>query len=130
MNQLGIPVKVSFEEVGRKRTLGAAIALCADAAGLDPKVIQSDLHWDKAQWSRWESGAEGVIWPKLESLMDRCGNDAPLLWMTQQRGYDLHSLRKVETETERRLRLSDEALQTERAKNKILLEALSGRMAA
>lgn len=130
MNQLGIPVKVSFEEVGRKRTLGAAIALCADAAGLDPKVIQSDLHWDKAQWSRWESGAEGVIWPKLESLMDRCGNDAPLLWMTQQRGYDLHSLRKVETETERRLRHSDEALQTERAKNKILLEALSGRMAA
>lgn len=130
MSQLGIPVKVSLEELGRKKTLGAAIALCADAAGLDPKAIQADLHWDKAQWSRWESGAEGVIWPKLESLMDRCGNDAPLLWMTQQRGYDLHSLRKVETETERRLRESDEALQRERAKNKVLIEALSGRVIA
>jgi hypothetical protein len=129
MIQLGIPVKVSLEEVGRKRTLGAAIALCADAAGLDPKEIQSDLRLDKAQWSRWESGAEGVIWPKLQSLMDRCGNDAPLLWMIEQRGYDLHSLRKVETDTERRLRVSDEALQAERAKNKVLLEALSGRAA-
>lgn len=33
--------------------------------------------------------------------MDLCGNDAPVMWMLHQRGYDLHSLRKLESETER-----------------------------
>lgn len=56
---------------------------------------------DKAQFSRWQSGAEGVVWPKFERLMDACGNDAPLLWMAYQRGYDLHSFRLRESETER-----------------------------
>jgi|GEM_PF-2749195 len=56
---------------------------------------------------------EGVIWPKLSALMDVCGNDAPLHWMLHQRGYDLHSIRKLETETERenrRLREENAAL--------------------
>lgn len=38
--------------------------------------------------------------------MDACGNDAPLLWMLHARGYDLSSLRRRETETERRLRMA------------------------
>jgi len=45
--------------------------------------------------------------------MDVCGNDAPLLWMLSQRGYDLHSVRKLESETERqnrRLREENAAL--------------------
>ena len=37
--------------------------------------------------------------------MDRCGNDAPVLWMLGDRGYDLHSVRRLETETERENRL-------------------------
>lgn len=64
-----------------------------------------ELGVDKAQFSRWQSGSEGVVWPKLEKLMDVCGNDAPLLWMAYQRGFDLHSLRQRETETERQNRL-------------------------
>ena len=38
-------------------------------------------------------------------LMDVCGNDAPLLWMLHQRGYDLYSLRKLESETQKQNRL-------------------------
>jgi len=45
------------------------------------------------------------MWPKLVALMDACGNDAPLLWMLHARGYDLHSVRKLETETEAQNRL-------------------------
>lgn len=40
--------------------------------------------------------------------MDACGNDTPVLWMLHQRGYDLHSVRRRETELERRLRLAEE----------------------
>lgn len=102
--QLSLPVAVEPLEVMRKRTLGGALELCVEVAGLEPKQLQSDLKLDKAQWSRWLSGAEGVNWPKLEAVMDRCGNDAPLLWMVHQRGWDLHSLRRIESETERQCR--------------------------
>lgn len=109
-SQIALPVEVRPEEVARKQSLGNAIELCAELAGFSlDKELQQTLAVDKAQFSRWLSGTEGVIWPKLEKLMDQCGNDAPILWMLYQRGYDLHSLRKRETETERLLREEREA---------------------
>lgn len=110
MTQLGIPTDITPQEVLREQTLGGSIGLCAKAAGLAPKEVQDALKTDKAQWSRWESGAEGIVWPKFSALMDVCGNDAPLLWMLSQRGYDLASLRKRETETERELRQAREEI--------------------
>jgi len=111
MNQLAIPASVRPEEVARKQSLGGAIELCAELGGyaLD-KTLQQELGVDKAQFSRWQSGTEGVLWPKFERLMDECGNDAPVLWMVHQRGYDLYSLHKRETETERELREAREEI--------------------
>ena len=110
MNQLGFPSSVTIQEIARKKSLGDAIGLCIEAAGLEPKQVTDKLKMDKAQWSRWQSGQEGVIWPKLESVMDLCGNDAPLLWMNMARGYDLSSLRRCETELERKLREANEKI--------------------
>lgn len=123
--QLGIPVEVTPQQIAMEKSLGAAIELCAKAAGLEPKQVMDALKvdgkpLDKAQWSRWTSGQEGVVWPKFVALMDRCGNDAPLLWMLHTRGYDLHSLRHRETETERRLRLAEEE---NRALRRVLMGA-------
>jgi len=104
--QISLPVDVRPEEVVRKQTLGSAIELCAELGGFSlDKTLQQELEVDKAQFSRWQSGAEGIVWPKFVRLMDACGNDAPLLWMLHQRGYDLHTLRRRETETERENRL-------------------------
>jgi len=110
VNQLGFPSEITAQEVARETSLGGAIALCAKAAGLEPKEIQAKLKTDKAQWSRWESGQEGVVWPKFVALMDACGNDAPLLWMLHARGYDITSLRRKETELEARLREATERI--------------------
>lgn len=106
VNQLAIPVQVRPEEVMRKQSLGSAIELCAELGGfaLD-KTLQQELRVDKAQFSRWQSGTEGVQWSKFTELMDRCGNDAPVLWMLHQRGYDLYSVRRQETQTEKENRL-------------------------
>lgn len=106
MNQLSLPVEIRPEEVMRKQSLGGAIELCAELGGfaLD-KALQQELGVDKAQFSRWQSGTEGIQWPKFTQLMDRCGNDAPVLWMLHQRGYDLHTVRRRESETERENRL-------------------------
>lgn len=104
--QLALSVEVRPEEVAREKTLGGAIELCAKLQGFQlDKELSSALKVDKAQFSRWHSGTEGIHWPKLTSLMDACGNDAPLLWMLHDRGYDLHSLRRKESETERENRL-------------------------
>jgi plasmid maintenance system antidote protein VapI len=106
MNQLALPVEIRPEEVARKASLGNAIELCAELAGFSlDKELQQEIGADKAQFSRWLSGQEGIVWPKFVKLMDVCGNDAPLFWMLHQRGYDLHSVRKSESETEKTNRL-------------------------
>lgn len=119
MGQVAFPVQVSPVEVMRERSLGGAITLCAKAAGYEGKQVQQELKFDKSQWSRWESGQEGIVWPKLVQVMDFCGNDAPLLWMLHARGYDLASLRRRETELEQRLRIAEETIARERAEREI-----------
>lgn len=104
MHQVAMPVDVSPTEIMRKPSLGSAIDLCLEVAGLEPKQLQADLKLDKAQFSRWQSGQEGVNWPKFSAVMDRCGNNVPVLWMAHARGYDLNAMRPVETELERRNR--------------------------
>lgn len=105
MHQVALPVEVSPAEVMRKPSLGAALDLCLELGGFEPKQVQHALKLDKAQFSRWQSGQEGVNWPKLVAVMDHCGNDAPLLWMNHARGYDLGAMRKVESELERENRV-------------------------
>jgi hypothetical protein len=134
VSQLAFPSEVTPQEVAREQSLGGAIDLCAKAAGLTPKQVQDELRSDKAQFSRWTGGQEGIVWPKLVQLMDVCGNDAPLLWMLHARGYDLASLRRRESETERALRTARETierLETERAvERRLLADVLAGRAAA
>ena len=105
---MSLPVEVPHAELVRKPTLGGAIKLCHELAGLEPKELLHAMRADKGQLSRWESGQEGVCWPKLQALMDACGNHAPVLWQLHQCGYDLGSLRRQESELERRLRLCEE----------------------
>ena len=104
--QISLPVVIDLDAITRKKTLGAAIELCAELGGyaLD-KQLAAEMGADKSQFSRWLSGEEGVKWPKLAHLQDVCGNDVPTLWMMHNRGWDLHSFRKQESETERQNRL-------------------------
>lgn len=115
MHQVAIPVPVAPHEVMRKSTLGGAIDLCLEVGGKEPKEVQGSLRLDKAQFSRWQSGQEGILWPRLKLVMDHCGNDAPLLWLNHDRGYDLTAMRKVENALERenrQLREQNDALLT------------------
>lgn len=122
--QIALPVPVNGDEIARKQSLGAAIELCAELAGYElDKELQQELGVDKGQFSRWKSESEGIVWPKLRKLMDACGNDAPVRWMLYQLGYDLSSLRKRESETERQLREEREA-HAETAKRLQYLESL------
>jgi hypothetical protein len=130
VNQLGFPSEVTPQEVAREQSLGGAINLCAKAAGLTPKEVQDALKADRAQFSRWTDDKEGILWTKLSALMDLCGNDSPLFWMIHARGYDLSSLRRQESETEKALRITKEENEALRAANRVLVEAMHGRVPA
>jgi hypothetical protein len=126
VNQLGFPSEVTIQEITREKSLGDAIGLCIKAAGFEPKQVTDDLKMDKAQWSRWQSGQEGVMWPKLLAVMDKCGNDAPLLWMNHARGYDLSAMLRRETDLERQLREAQEHIARLQLDKRVLTEALRG----
>ena len=131
MDQLSFPSVVTQQEIAREKTLGGAIGLCVKAVGYEGKEVMDALRvngkpLDKGQWSRWESGGEGVVWPKLTALMDYCGNDAPLLWMLQQRGYDLSSLRKLETEWQRKEREQRERAERAEQALALVMTAMKG----
>lgn len=132
MNQLSFPSVVTADEIKREATLGGAIGLCAKVASLEPKEVQALIKADKAQWSRWESGGEGIVWHKFEALMDACGNDAPLLWMLHRRGYDLSSVRRQETEWQAKLRIANETIERMKAERnteiRLLSEMMHGRV--
>jgi len=119
VSQLFIPIEVTPQEVSREHSLGGAISLCAKAAGLTPKEVQDALKADRAQFSRWTDDKEGITWSKLNGLMDACGNDAPLFWMIQARGFDLTSLRRTESETEKSLRLANEEITRLKAEREV-----------
>jgi hypothetical protein len=109
-----LSVEVPLEEVMRKPTLGRAIEYCAELAGysydkeLERALAERGVKIDNTQLTRWKQGAEGIKWEKFSGLMDVCGNDAPLLWMNHRRGWDLHAMRRRETELEQELRLARE----------------------
>jgi hypothetical protein len=114
-SQLCIPFAVTPEEVAREKSLGGAITLCAKVAGFDlDKELQLKLGVDKGQFSRWQNGQEGIVYPKLRKLMDTCGNVAPLLWMNYDCGFDLYAMRMRESEHERETRRLREELDAER----------------
>lgn len=115
----------SIDEISSKLSWASSIELCAECAGFDlDKQASSIAGMDKARWSRIKAGQEGIKPDQLLGFMDSCGNDAPLLWLLSQRGYDLHSIRKCETETEKLLRTTSEELVRERNERRVLEDAL------
>lgn len=120
--------------IARQPSMGAAIRLCQSLSGLDDKHFTGPggVVKDLAQWSRITSPTAAHNFPheKFNVFMDLAGNEAPLLWLLQSRGYDLNSLRLRETETEKALRIAKEQLAASELKNRVLVEALHGRVTA
>lgn len=95
------PQPVDIEVVRRQPTLTAAIKLCISLGGFDAdKQVYMALNIDAGHWSRIMRGEAHFPTNKLDELMDLCGNESPLIWLTDRRGYEL---KPKLSETERRL---------------------------
>jgi hypothetical protein len=123
---------VDADLIARQPSMSKALALCQTLSGLSDQQFTGDggIVKDTAQWSRiMGAGQHNFPHDKLNMFMDKAGNEAPMLWLLHSRGYDITCLRRLETETEKELRLAREALAREREKNRILVDAINGRTA-
>lgn len=115
-HQLEMPVAqpmqvVDFALVAKQSSMSKALALCQTLSGLDDAQFYgtNGIVKDQTQWSRI-MGPSKHNFPhdKLNVFMDIAGNEVPLYWLAYSRGYDLHSMHKRESETERENRLLKE----------------------
>lgn len=119
-------VDVPLELVVKQPTFAGAIALCVQLSGLEDKEVYLALEIDAGHWSRIMKGDAHFPVNKLNDLMNMCGNEAPLMWLANSRGYGLVILK---TESERRAEAAERALAEERSKVKLLTDLLQGKAA-
>lgn len=107
--------------VFKQPSLLAAVKYCISCSGIDDdKQIYMTLAIDPGHWSRILKGDAHFPLNKLGALMDFCGNEAPLIWLADVRGYELQ---KKESEIE--LELKRERKAREEAENRAaILEEL------
>lgn len=112
---------------GRTGFLSGRFFLPAPDRQLASSALTDDcksLGIDPAHWSRVKVGQAHFPQERLEKLMDVCGNEVPLRWLSLRRGYELTPML---TEMERRLLVEKAEKDRLAAENKILREMLTGR---
>lgn len=122
MDQFELPVKppmmdVDLSVIDAQPTLTSAIVLCQSLAGLQDKELAGEggIVKHTEQWSKIKGGSGFFPQDRFLTYMHRCANEAPLHWLARRSGYELVPL---ESETQRKLRLAEEAnerLQNENA---------------
>lgn len=119
--------------VMKQPTFTKSLHLCQMLSGKDDAQFYGPggIVEAQAQWSRIMGQSGSAFFPqdKLNLFMDLAENEAPLLWLLHSRGYDLNSLRRKETEIERRLREAHERIDLLLHDKRVLTEALNGRTA-
>jgi hypothetical protein len=119
------PLEVDLEAVRRQPSMTKAIVLCADLAGLKNDKDQARaIDVDATTWSLIKDGKRAFPHESYETLFDEFGNEAPLIWLADRRGY---VLTPKESELEKRLRLTRERAEKAEEREKMLIDILQGR---
>ncbi len=117
-------MKLDDTIVRSRKSLLHAFVSAADQGGLDDKQAAAAAGMDPATWSQFKAGDRGIKPLCVDGFMVQCANELPLAYWAYSRGYEL---RPLESELEKRLRLANEALEDEKKKNAVLLEAFRAR---
>jgi hypothetical protein len=133
MSQLELSMKPPMQEldvatVSKQPTLTGSLILCQTLSGLEDKELcgKGGVINEAATWSRIKNGANNFPQDNLIKFMDLCGNEAPLIWLADRRGYQLTP---KETEWERQARLEREGRMKAEEENRLLRSLLMGKAA-
>lgn len=107
----------------------AVIAYMIARSGLQEKTVAIEVGIDPSTLAKVKQGTARMSEEQLDRLMDCTGSEAWLIYHLLKRNKDPRSLRVLETESEREKRELEAALAEERMKNRVLVEALNGRVA-
>jgi hypothetical protein len=119
---------IEMPTVQRLPSMTKALVLCADMGGFEnDKEFCREIDIDPAVWSQIQAGVRYFPQDKYERLFEACANEVPLMWLADRRGY---VLTPKETEMERRLRITQEALAKEKERSALLAGLLQGRAVA
>lgn len=109
------------------RDEAAAVRYAVQESNLQDKSIAWEADIDPAILSKAKSGQARLSDEDRMAFSDATGSEALLYQVVLAFGYDPRTLRKLESETERQLRETNEALEAERVKVRVLTQALTGR---
>lgn len=120
---------VPIEMIHAQPDAGAAFSLACTASGLTDKEIYTDpdVDMDQGYFSNCKTGKATLQGNKLAGFCRRVGNIVYLEWLSYSCGY---TNVMIKSEVERQLDAATKALEDERLKNRVLLEALSGKVLA
>ncbi len=134
LHQLDLPIHrdmqaVDMSVINQQRTFTAAIKLCISLSGFDSeKQIYMTLGIDPGHWTRISKGDAHFPQEKLEALMDICGNEVPLIWLADARGYELKPLQteleKENAELKEKVRQMEEAEEIKDAQTTKILKSM------
>ena len=127
LSRRAIVTNIPIELVIAQKCLSSAIALCIQVAGLQESEVCLSLGIDSGHWTRIKKGDAHFPVNKLNDLMDLCGNQVPLTWLANSRGYGLVLLK---SEAERQRDEAEHDLNVERQKNQMLMDLLKGKASA
>lgn len=119
-------VEIPIELIRAKKSSGAAFTLACDASGLDDKEIYLALGIDAGYFSNMKKGKATLQADMVSAFCTVVGNSIYLEWQAYQIGCTLMMLR---SEAERRADALERQLADERMKNRVLIEALHGKVA-
>jgi hypothetical protein len=117
-------VTIPLQLIVKQSSFAGAIALCVQASGLEEKEIYLSLEIDAGHWTRIMKGDAHFPVNKLNTLMNLCGNEVPLQWLANSRGY---ALVQIETETQRLLRAEQDRRKEAEKENALLRNLLTGK---
>jgi hypothetical protein len=115
---------VSIATIVRRTTLLRAIHLAQEVSGLEDKQIYDALGIDKGHWSRMKSGDGNFpVDERFVNYLNIVGNEIPLIWLAEKRGYDWGTIRKHCSELERENEELKKELADHRRAVRLLVEA-------
>lgn len=101
---------VSFDRIYTLDSTHEALLYGCELARLAPKQIYGEMGCDKTAWSRITSGEFDLDGRDIKRFSAVVHNDAYLLYLNHQHGYDLASMRKTMDDKDRRIAELEEKL--------------------
>jgi hypothetical protein len=95
--------KFTIDQVRAIPSVQGSIEMSMRCSGLLSKDFQLGLGMNGGHWSRVENGGAPFPFQELDRFMDIAGNEIPLIWSAERRGWNWESMRKHHSDAEARI---------------------------